>query len=122
MMARNSLTELLAQKAALEQEIAEMQRSSRAEAVAKVKALMAEFGLTPADLTGNGPAPRSAKPAVTLEESGNSTRRISANAGKKVAPKYRNPATGDTWTGRGLKPKWLTAALAAGRSLSDFAL
>ncbi|HZF81016.1 MAG TPA: H-NS histone family protein, partial [Rubrivivax sp.] len=49
-------------------------------------------------------------------------RKPSANAGKKVAPKYRDPATGDTWTGRGLKPKWLAAALNSGRSLSEFAL
>lgn len=34
--------------------------------------------------------------------------------------KYRNPATGDTWTGRGLQPRWLKAALAEGRSLDDF--
>lgn len=28
-------------------------------------------------------------------------------AGGKVAPKYRNPATGETWTGRGKAPKWI---------------
>jgi DNA-binding protein H-NS len=25
----------------------------------------------------------------------------------KVAPKYRDPATGQTWTGRGKTPRWL---------------
>jgi DNA-binding protein H-NS len=25
----------------------------------------------------------------------------------KVAPKYRNQATGETWTGRGKPPKWI---------------
>lgn len=34
--------------------------------------------------------------------------------------RYRNPSTGETWTGKGLQPKWLKAALAAGRSLADF--
>jgi DNA-binding protein H-NS len=24
-----------------------------------------------------------------------------------VAPKFRNPLTGDTWTGRGKPPKWI---------------
>jgi DNA-binding protein H-NS len=43
-------------------------------------------------------------------------------AGSKVAAKYRNPATGDSWSGRGLKPKWLTTALAGGAQLSDFAV
>jgi DNA-binding protein H-NS len=33
--------------------------------------------------------------------------RSSANAGAKVAPKYRDPATGQTWTGRGKPPKWI---------------
>jgi DNA-binding protein H-NS len=49
----------------------------------------------------------------------------STRAGKalgKVAIKYRNKETGDTWTGRGLKPRWLAAALAAGKSLADFAV
>ena len=31
----------------------------------------------------------------------------SAQAVKKVAPKYRDPATGKTWTGRGRAPTWL---------------
>jgi DNA-binding protein H-NS len=41
----------------------------------------------------------------------------------KVAPKYRNPDNpGETWTGRGRQPRWVQAALAGGRSLSDFAI
>jgi DNA-binding protein H-NS len=46
----------------------------------------------------------------------------SANAGRKVAPKYRNSATGETWTGRGLQPKWVQAAVASGKKLEDFAI
>ena len=38
----------------------------------------------------------------------------------RVPVKYRDQATGSTWTGRGLKPKWIQAALDAGRTLSDF--
>lgn len=140
-MAKNSLTDLLAQKAALDKKIAEMQQAHRSEAISKVKAMMAEYGLTAADL-GAGAAPANpfgaarrngaaAKPAATARSAAPSApapaadvkrRKPSANAGKKVAPKYRNPATGDTWTGRGLKPKWLVAALNSGRSLSEFAL
>lgn len=36
--------------------------------------------------------------------------------------KYRNPATGETWTGRGLQPAWLKAQLAAGATLASFAV
>jgi DNA-binding protein H-NS len=40
-----------------------------------------------------------------------------------VAPKYRNPDNPtETWAGRGLKPRWLAAAIKAGRKLEDFAI
>jgi len=40
-----------------------------------------------------------------------------------VAPKYRNPENpSETWAGRGLKPRWLTAAMKGGKSLEDFAI
>ncbi|MFC5738910.1 H-NS family nucleoid-associated regulatory protein [Sinirhodobacter huangdaonensis] len=42
---------------------------------------------------------------------------------KAVAPKYANPENpAETWTGRGRKPKWVEAALAAGKSLEDLAI
>lgn len=100
-----TLQELLAQKAALDKQIAETQRQERSDAIAKVKSLMAEYGLSAADIAGKvAPAPKA------------------PSAGKKVAPKYRNPSTGETWTGRGLQPNWLKSALATGKKLSDFAL
>lgn len=38
----------------------------------------------------------------------------------KVKPKYRNPADpSQVWTGRGLKPRWFAAALAAGKKEKD---
>src|SRR5215475_6991273 len=41
----------------------------------------------------------------------------------KVAPKYRNPENpAETWAGRGLKPRWLSAALKAGKKLDDFTI
>src|SRR5258708_32718719 len=41
----------------------------------------------------------------------------------KVAPKYRNPEDpGETWAGRGLKPRWLAAALKSGKKLEDFSI
>jgi DNA-binding protein H-NS len=96
------LNELLAQKAALEQQIIDARREQRASAIANVRALMAEHGLTMADLGSRpGASPRKA-------------------GGGKVAPKFRNPATGDTWSGRGLQPNWLKAALAGGSRLEDF--
>jgi DNA-binding protein H-NS len=40
-----------------------------------------------------------------------------------VAPKYRNPDNlEETWAGRGLKPRWLAAALKTGKKLEDFSI
>lgn len=100
----SALQDLLAQKQALEKKIVEVQRAERAEAISRIKALMTEYGLTSADLSGRAAAPKSDK------------------AAGKVAPKFRNAATGETWSGRGLQPKWLKAALASGKKLADFKL
>src|ERR1700757_4141479 len=38
-----------------------------------------------------------------------------------VSPKYRNPEhPSETWSGRGKRPRWLTAALSAGRTIEEF--
>lgn len=102
-----SIAQLLEQKAALERQIADAQREAKSAAISQVKALMAEHGLTLADLSARTPAAApKAKPT----------------GGGKVAVKYRSAETGETWTGRGLKPKWLKAQLEAGKQLSDFAV
>jgi DNA-binding protein H-NS len=41
-------------------------------------------------------------------------------AGTKVAPKYRHPDTGETWSGRGGTAGWLAAELKAGKKKEDF--
>jgi len=43
----------------------------------------------------------------------------SALKGRKVPPKYRSPL-GETWAGRGAKPRWLVAAIQRGKRLDDF--
>src|SRR6516162_6055478 len=51
----------------------------------------------------------------------NASRRIVARLGGVVAPKYRNPDNpAETWAGRGLKPRWMTAAMRRGGKLEDF--
>ena len=97
-----TLKELLAQKAEIEKQIDDVARNERADAVGKVKALMAEHGLSIADLGSRGSA------------------KAVRGGGGKVAAKYRDAATGQTWSGRGLRPNWLKAAIASGRKLEDF--
>lgn len=78
--------ELVAQKAKLEEQI-EAARSKELEAVIQqVRQTVAEYGLTAEDL---GLAPRRG-------------RRAGAKA--PVPPKYRDPKTGATWSGRGRAP------------------
>jgi DNA-binding protein H-NS len=102
-----SLQELLAQKAEIEKQIVDTQRQERADAIARVRELMSQYGLSAADIVG--------RPAAAA-------RRTGASDTRKVAPKYRNPDTGETWSGRGLQPKWLKAALASGKKIDDFTL
>lgn len=54
-------------------------------------ALVSEYGLTSEDVF----AP---------------VRKTRNTAGQKVAPKYRDPASGETWTGRGKPPRWISEA------------
>ncbi len=75
---------------------------------------------------------RKKKQALTaLEESarklGYSLAELTALSGirkrKPAKPKYANPANAsETWSGRGRRPHWVTAALASGKSLNDIAI
>lgn len=85
-----SYKELLAQREALEQAIVQARQNEISSAVAKVRELVAEYGLTAQDVFP-GRAPKSGV----------------AKAVSKVAAKYRDAATGQTWTGRGKAPKWI---------------
>ncbi len=87
----SSYKELLQQREQLEKQIQEARNKELADAVGKVRALVAEFSLTAEDVF----PPAKAKRVGTT--------------GSKVAPKYKNPATGDTWTGRGKAPKWIAS-------------
>ena len=39
--------------------------------------------------------------------------------GRKVPPKYRSPS-GETWAGRGVKPRWMVEALKKGKKVDSF--
>ncbi|MEF9995740.1 MAG: H-NS histone family protein [Burkholderiaceae bacterium] len=96
-----SLQDLIAQREALDKKIADARKDARSGALATAKSLIAEFDLNPAEL---GFDKRGRKPARS-----------------SVKPKFRSPS-GETWAGRGRKPKWLEEALAAGRKVEEFAV
>lgn len=83
--------ELLAQREALEKAIAQARQNEISAAVNQVRELVAEYGLTVQDIF----------PGRAGKSSG------TKGTGSKVAAKYRDPATGQTWTGRGKAPKWI---------------
>jgi DNA-binding protein H-NS len=95
--ARKALLEqrdaLAAQQAELAKQLEEHEAAAKAEAIASIKTLMAEHGIKAADLVD-----ADSKASKAPRKGG---------SGAKVAPKFRDPATGKTWTGRGLQPKWV---------------
>jgi len=92
--------EVLNQISELQKHAEDLRRQELAAVIKEVKAKIAEYGLSAADLGLSG------------KQSGKTT--------KPVAAKYRNQATGETWTGRGRMPKWLVEAESCGRSKDDF--
>lgn len=90
--------ELKAQAEALLKQAEVARRAESAAVVAEIQARMKEHGITLDDLKMGG---KTKSRAV-------------------VAAKYRNPATGESWSGRGRAPKWLAEELAKGRSKEAF--
>jgi len=93
------------QIALLRKQAEELRNHERAGVIEEVRRKIAEYGLSASDLKLAARGGR---------------RNAAPVASAKAAAKYRSP-TGETWSGgRGRKPRWVTEALAAGKSLSDF--
>lgn len=88
--------------------LAAQKQGARTEAIASIKALIKEHALSASDLGLSAK-----KGAARKETSGNDKR-------SNVAPKYRDPATGKSWTGRGKSPTWLALKIAAGHRKEEF--
>jgi DNA-binding protein H-NS len=92
-----SLAELHDLIANAQQALNAKQKQERKQIIAEIHALAASAGVT-----------------VTIQEAGKAT-------GNKVAPKYRNPdQPTQTWSGRGVKPRWLAALVSAGHDPQEF--
>jgi len=84
----SSYKELLAQREKLEKQIEEAKAREYAEVLNEIKQKMADYGITLAELGGRKQG------KVGRPRAG-------------VAPKYRDPETGSTWSGRGKPPRWI---------------
>jgi DNA-binding protein H-NS len=129
-------TQIQAQIQKLQREAEALRKRELAETIANIKKAIAAFGLTAEDLglAGSGKAsgkkrgrPAGSKAGLKLKSKKTALKRAKKASRKSaldkrsvVAPKYRNASTGDTWTGRGKQPKWLSAALKSGKKLDDF--
>ena len=93
------------QIAQLRKQAEELRNKERGAVIEEVRQKIAEYGLSAADLK------------LSTRASG---KRSAGAAPAKAAAKYRGP-NGENWSGgRGRKPRWVTEALAAGKSLSEF--
>ena len=94
----SSYQEILSQIEELKQKAQEARKQELAGAVSEIKRLMADFGITLEDLGG---------------KAGKAKQRGSAGA------KYRDPASGKTWSGRGRRPAWVAVIEGQGKNLED---
>ncbi|MCW3587431.1 H-NS histone family protein [Burkholderia cenocepacia] len=97
-------SELKAEIAALEQQAEAQRQKEIADVVADIRAKVAEYGLTEQDVFG-----RKRTSVGTAGQKG--------KAG--LPPKYRDPKTGSTWSGRGRAPQWLASVKNRARFLID---
>ncbi len=101
-----SLIDIQNQIALLQKQAEEIKAQEFNNAVTDIKAKMVAFGITLADLQdGKGRARKSSAPKV----------------GSPAPIKFRGP-NGETWTGRGLMPRWLAGQVAAGKTRESFAV
>lgn len=113
-LAKMSDAELDALQRALEVELRRREELRRTATKDRILQLADESGLSKDEL-------------VALLQGGRGSRGSRGKPGKqgkqgKVAPKYRDPQTGQTWSGRGRSPVWMRQALEAGKSKEDFAI
>lgn len=85
--------ELVAQKEALEAQIEEARATEVASVIDQIRSLMTQYGLSPEDVA---PKRRRGRPAGATSEKK-----------EPLPPKYLDPKTGKTWSGRGRAPSWL---------------
>ena len=101
----NNLIEIQNQIEKLQQQAAEIRAQEFDKTVQEILLKMNAFGITLKD----------------LDSVKGRTRKVSASGAKPAAAKFRGP-NGESWSGRGLTPRWLSALLAQGRTKEDFAI
>ena len=96
----------------IEAQLSTVRAANRATKLAELKKQIADYGFTAADLFEQPKPPRKPRTANKAKD----------DAAKPTAEaKYRNPKTGETWSGgRGRKPAWVVEATAKGIDIETF--
>ena len=112
-LAGMSLKELKALRSKLDLAIQNLEKSNLSKAKVEVAKIAKQYGVSVETLIGNdlAPKPQTKRKSKSIKKTDGS---------KKVAPKYRHPNDASlTWTGRGLKPKWVVKLMEDNVSLAD---
>lgn len=112
--AKKTYAGIQAQIARLQKEAEAVRSAEISDVVARIKEAIAHYGLTAADL---GLTPRRGRKPGTVAAAPAAVRGRRRGAAKKprAAVKFRD-AAGNTWSGRGKRPRWFVEALASGRT------
>lgn len=117
----SDLKEIRGQIQALEKQAAEMKARDFSKTVQEIREKMEIFGITIKDLATGKQGSRVGK----IKKEAALKKTLVPNekklASKSVAAKFRGP-NGETWSGRGLSPRWLTSLIAQGAKREDFAI
>lgn len=113
MNSNKPLAKLTAQIQALQRRAEALRMNGRASALQKIVAQMHEFQISPAHIQAAYGATESTRVKQKKAQERTALR-------QPVAPKYRHPESGETWSGRGRAPRWLTAAEQTGASREQF--
>ena len=118
----SNLMELQGQIEKLQKQANDIKAREFDKTVGEIKATMKAFGITVKDLTSTK-ASGKAKDTGKVAKSARATKADTGakKAAKPVEAKFRGP-NGESWSGRGLAPKWLTALMAEGKTKEEFAI
>jgi DNA-binding protein H-NS len=117
----SNLVEIQSQIEKLQRQAQDIRSKEFANTVQDILAKMQAFGITVKDLQtakpGKGGRGKGKVPTVKPTKPA----KVAKKSGAVVAAKFRGP-NGETWSGRGLTPKWLAALVAQGRTKEEFAI
>ena len=115
----NNLIEIQNQIEKLQKQAIEIRSREFNKTVQEIRTKMSAFGITLKDLQFNKVRANGIKKPQTRPK----IKKVNVGVKKStiVAPKYRGPNE-ETWSGRGLTPRWLATLLAQGRKKEEFAI